>query len=347
MTEASPRSGQTTFEEWLNSTPSAALESGRTPFASPAGPTTARSGPARAPASRSRAPAAAPASPTPVTSGPSGSDSSPPVDLLSSLESRLRARLASSGSTLFDLTWKVRVTPAGHSISALRAQARRTSASASTSSPWPTPAARDWRDGRASSETMERNSRPLNETAVMLAPWPTPVVNDAEGSAYTYSKGNHDTPHLKLLGVARLAAGYPTPRASDGRRAGRDVATTVAGPSLPTVAGWATPCAQEPNGTAEQSLERKRRARANGKEIGFSVTNLTFQAQMVPGPTSSGSPAPMEKRAQLNAEFVRWLMGLPSAWGLMAPWKASRGQGRSRATATRSSRRSPPSSSPP
>jgi hypothetical protein len=33
---------------------------------------------------------------------------------------------------------------------------------------WATPAARDWRDGRASAETMARNSRPLNEQAVML-----------------------------------------------------------------------------------------------------------------------------------------------------------------------------------
>ncbi len=33
---------------------------------------------------------------------------------------------------------------------------------------WATPAARDWRDGRASPETMQRNARPLNEQAVML-----------------------------------------------------------------------------------------------------------------------------------------------------------------------------------
>lgn len=34
---------------------------------------------------------------------------------------------------------------------------------------WATPSARDWRDGRASEETMNRNSRPLNEQAVQLA----------------------------------------------------------------------------------------------------------------------------------------------------------------------------------
>lgn len=35
---------------------------------------------------------------------------------------------------------------------------------------WATPTTRDWRDGRASEATMERNSRPLNEQAVGLLP---------------------------------------------------------------------------------------------------------------------------------------------------------------------------------
>jgi hypothetical protein len=35
---------------------------------------------------------------------------------------------------------------------------------------WATTSARDWRDGRASQETMDHNSRPLNEQVVMLGP---------------------------------------------------------------------------------------------------------------------------------------------------------------------------------
>jgi hypothetical protein len=42
---------------------------------------------------------------------------------------------------------------------------------------WATPAAQDWRDGRASEETMAGNARPLNEQAVMLAGWATPRAN--------------------------------------------------------------------------------------------------------------------------------------------------------------------------
>lgn len=35
---------------------------------------------------------------------------------------------------------------------------------------WPTPTARDWRSGKASPETMERNARPLNEVAALGEP---------------------------------------------------------------------------------------------------------------------------------------------------------------------------------
>lgn len=44
---------------------------------------------------------------------------------------------------------------------------------------WPTPAARDWKDGRASPKTMARNSRPLNE----VVNWATPGARDDRGPA--------------------------------------------------------------------------------------------------------------------------------------------------------------------
>jgi len=171
------------------------------------------------------------------TSGPHGFGSSASVGLASSLASRLAVVAGSLGSTLFRLTWKVRVTPSGRSIYALRASVPRTGDSAFSSwqtptkddagregdgeayltkylgqgqtshcrlrseaqlaarptprateivtgqnaqgglgltsiaqmTTWATPSARDWRDGRASEETMNRNSRPLNEQAVQLA----------------------------------------------------------------------------------------------------------------------------------------------------------------------------------
>ena len=43
---------------------------------------------------------------------------------------------------------------------------------------WATPAARDWRSGKASGETMERNARPLNEQVVS-----GPTTNSLGGGA--------------------------------------------------------------------------------------------------------------------------------------------------------------------
>jgi hypothetical protein len=53
---------------------------------------------------------------------------------------------------------------------------------------WATPASRDWRDGRAPEETMECNSRPLNEQAVQLclngtAPQPSSNAATASGAS--------------------------------------------------------------------------------------------------------------------------------------------------------------------
>jgi hypothetical protein len=108
---------------------------------------------------------------------------------------------------------------------------------------------------------------------------------------------------------------------------------------------WAPPAAQEAGGTAEQFLARKVKARANGAELGVSLTSLSLQAQLagwttptardgrseygtpemmarraerpqgkplseqVLGPTPSGYPAQTEKRGQLSPDFSRWLMG--------------------------------------
>lgn len=85
---------------------------------------------------------------------------------------------------------------------------------------WPTPTSRDWRSGQASPETMDRNSRPLNEAAEttfhsgLPAPqistpgpefspgdrtspprWPTPVVTDSLGARNATSTRPEDSKH--------------------------------------------------------------------------------------------------------------------------------------------------------
>lgn len=103
------------------------------------------------------------------------------------MESRLRQRFASAGSTLFSQTWKEKATPAGRSYSAHTASAHRTSGSGSGS--WPTPQARDGGTPKTPEQIeairarckAEGKGNPgfanLNEV-VRLASWPTPTVQD-------------------------------------------------------------------------------------------------------------------------------------------------------------------------
>ena len=185
------------------------------------------------------------------TSGLCSEPSSKSADLQQSLESRLQAAMDVTGSPEYALTWKRWDMPSGLPICALRASARRISdkdysgwptptskfkaggeyadpekARARALGPhandlrdfaqlagWATPTTRDWRDGRASQETMQRNARPLNEQATMLAGWPTPMAGSPGTDKYNPA-GNTDssrrtvalTPGQTLIGSSASTA---------------------------------------------------------------------------------------------------------------------------------------------
>lgn len=313
------------------------------------------SGPGPAPVNRSPTRARGAAFSTLDIFGQHGSHSSRSVALQSSLESKLRQRLASSGSILFVLTWNDAVTPSGRRICALRASARPTSASACSS--WPTPTVSR---GDYSYAHGDHDAKTLKLAGVAkLVHWPTPTVADGTAGRDTFHHGENNP---TLLGAARRA-------------------------------GWATPAAQEAGGTPEAFLARKRNLRDQGTQIGVSVTSLSMQAKMsswptpqasdadrggqaarcetgrsnlrdfahlatwatpsardwkssasnqhgvnsrplneqarlaTSGPPATGSRAPTESRGQLNPEHTRWLQGYPVGWGSYAD------------TATRSSRK--------
>ena len=149
-----------------------------------------------------------------MTSGTYGQPSigsSSSVDLTLSLESRLQAKTALVGSTLYKLTWKERVTPAGRLISALRASVLRTSGNGSglLLKGWSTPKASAAGPDYAILDR-EKSGGISPATAAQLAGWPTPCQQDGP-------KGGPSQGKDRLPGCVPLA-GWPTPTAQDHSR---------------------------------------------------------------------------------------------------------------------------------
>jgi len=120
--------------------------------------------------------------------GPHGSTLSRSAALQESLANKLQAATASLGSTLYKLTWKRRATPSGRLIYALRASAHRTSDNAFTS--WPTPAARDYKDGAAPSVVSSNRTDKLSH-CVMLAGYPTPLTVPSSEASHGQLSGSY------------------------------------------------------------------------------------------------------------------------------------------------------------
>ena len=222
------------------------------------------------------------------------------------LGEKLKQKTDQLGSSLYNLTWKDRATPAGRLLPQLVASVRRIKESDCTGperAPWASPIrgnAKGTYYNRYTENGIEQGRSQMLQDQVQLAAWPTPAaMGDTTGGA-------------SMDDAMRAIAGEPRP---SGAQRGTKLKEMV------MLAAWPTPASRDwkdspgmateatnPDGSKRMRLDQLAR-----------VVNLATPARLTAsGEMLTGSSAGMESGGQLNPCMSRWLMSLPVAWDIAA-----------------------------
>lgn len=197
--------------------------------------------------------------------------------------------------------------------SARRKLARAMSASASSSSAWPTATIKggDNTNSLAVKERGHGNNLVGVAMAFEASAWPTPTANDWKGSGPTLERKDGQMRGDRLDYATEQL--WSMSRSSDGEKGEPNQAFGAGGTPLPAQATqWMTPRSHEV-GNYQYSKGDKTRP----------VDTLTGQAMAIYSRLArvivkTGKPHSKERRS-LNPLFVEWLMGWPHGWTL-AVW---------------------------
>ena len=223
------------------------------------------------------------------------------------LAERLQARLHGHGAMIYKTVWKVRVTPMGRQICALRASALRTLDSVSFSALFA---------GMPSGSS--------------VSGWPTTTVTDG-------LKQGAVSPRPGMMGLSETAprAGWATASARDWKDSagmategvnpdGSTRSRTDQLPRQAQLAGWPTPTVGNATGSQMAKGASATGRRPDGTKATVSLPQVANLASGTTGParfTASGAmltgcSAGMSDGGPLNPLMSAWLMGYPLHWTL-------------------------------